>query len=232
MRKISLKPLTQVKLEVIESNSINTVEDLVKHIEKDSRLNSLIFADGKVKFINRSDKAEYGAILSAVLPAGDIILFVTPTENKQGLSIDYDNITASDVPNLKYNELRSLGSHLNEEEDTDIDLSGSKSEVASRIVSYLMDRDDEEVIEEEDDEEDTNVEEFKQSVDYIIGDINSELDDIDTSVTNINIFINNLKSLMSSFVSSKDIAENVIIPAVTEESLDGEQVSIMEQYQG
>jgi glutaredoxin-related protein len=94
-----------------------------------------------------------------------------------------------------------------------------------------MDRDDEEVIKHEDDEDDTDVEEFKESVDYIIGDIESELDDIDTSVSNINTFINNLKSLMSSFIASKD-TENVIIPAVTEDSLDKEQVELLSQYNG
>lgn len=103
-----------------------------------------------IQLIDRDTKTIY-SLPDAVLPATDCIMFVSVVKSKGGavtftIPTDYDELDILDE--MSYNELRSLGSYLNHEEDAELRLSGTKEELHERIYDYFHDKFDRETNED------------------------------------------------------------------------------------
>ena len=211
-RKIKLKLLTQVKLEVIETN-VRTFGELVDLIKKDSDLNSAVFGGGDdIVMIDRDTKVEYGNIPAAVLPATDCIMFIQPVKTKSGADFQY---SSSEISKLPYNDLRSYGSKLNRENNANIDLSGNTSELKTKIYGYLVKQEDvEESLEE-------------RIVDAKFCAIKQNLEDGKNKLCTAIELVRDLEETIASMTNSypEDIVE-----LITEESLDEEQQELLASY--
>lgn len=131
MRKIKFKLLTQINLEVLET-SARTFGELKADMAKHSTLNAVSFNNSQL--IERETKVMYGTLDDAVLPATDCIMFVTPVKTLSGADIP----TITELQEMGYNELRSLGSKLNKENDADIDLSGKRDDILDRMEDFVL----------------------------------------------------------------------------------------------
>lgn len=137
MRKIVLKMLNG-RVENLESNCV-TVGDLKADIQK-----AQIELDlSNAGFVERATKASYGAIPEAILPSGDLFLFVVPLRTKLG-----GEQTNAVLENLSYNELRSYVSKLNKETGANISLQGSRLDILERLKDREESPENTSVIEE------------------------------------------------------------------------------------
>lgn len=133
MRTIKFKLLTQVQLEKVEAEvtTFGQLKDAVLKSEFGSKINF-----NGVKFIERNSKAEYGSIDEAILPAGDLLFFVTPTKTDSGLGDSFEVMPVEALEEMGYNELKSYGSKVNHELGEEIDLSGKRDDILERLVDW------------------------------------------------------------------------------------------------
>jgi len=151
-RKVSFKLPATVQLISIESDA-KTFGQLMEDVANSVIADKIPIHSERVdnnyvrtyKFIEKNSLVEYGKLDDAVLPEGNIILFVTPVDHKAGLTINFEmdwplerKIEA--INNMSYNEIRSLGYILNQEHNAGISLSGSKREVINNIIEFLKTR--------------------------------------------------------------------------------------------
>lgn len=130
MRKIKFKLLTQTELVVVET-AARTFGELRTEVAANPALKDKI-TFGKNQFIERETKVSYGAIDEAILPATDCIMFVSPLETKLGALP-----SVSELQEMGYNELRSVGSKLNKDADAKIDLTGKRDDILDRLIEYV-----------------------------------------------------------------------------------------------
>lgn len=123
MRNINLKLLTQREPVRLET-SATTFGELKEEIVKAGV--SIDFSNAQ--FIERVTKAEFGHIDSALLPPGDILLYVVPVKTKLG---------ATDVDALSYKELRNYVVLLNKERGAKISFLGSKETMLKKVKEFL-----------------------------------------------------------------------------------------------
>lgn len=156
MSTFKFKLTTQVQLEVLESNA-RTFGELKQDIinsplgEKISFDRQKEVRDGiewvkTIKFVEKNTLAEYGDINEANLPAGEsFIFFVVPIEHKGGLLCspaelhdysDYETVV-DEIYEWGYNDLRSLGSQINRDYNTNIDLSGKRDDILCNLKIYF-----------------------------------------------------------------------------------------------
>ena len=143
MRKISFKLLTQASLEKIEAN-VTTFGDLKRAITNSSIARKINF--NEVKFIEKNTKAEFGSIDEAILPAGDLLFYVTPVKTKSGLNITPENFlqfSQEEVINfmdsLGYNEIRTFGSKLNSlNPSAKISLTGTRADICENVCDFIL----------------------------------------------------------------------------------------------
>jgi hypothetical protein len=170
------KLTTQVQLESLESNA-RTFGELRRDIQNSHLADKINFTktttqrDGvqwvsTIKLIDKNSQVEYGSFDDAVLPqSSNVIFFVLPFEHKGGMSmevvddlmeiIELENITSFDeiISEFGYNELRSLGSALNDKYDAGIILSGKREDIYQEIYNWADDFYYELSIEKEEQEE-------------------------------------------------------------------------------
>lgn len=147
MRKIRLKLLTQSQLVTLNTEAY-TFAELQKEVENHPELKDVVVS-GKSQFIDNATKAVYGTIPDAILPVGDCLMYVVPTQTKLGCDVP----TKSAVEQMTYTELRSLGSKLNKENGATIDLSGKRVDVLERVVNWLDSLEEDDVKEPQSEEE-------------------------------------------------------------------------------
>lgn len=133
MRTIKFKLLTQTQLEKLEAE-VSTFGQLKEAVLSSEFADKINF-DG-VKFIERNSKAEYGSIDEAILPAGDLLFFVTPTKTDSGTD-EFVVKSVDEINEMGYNELRSYGSQANHLLDADIDLSGKRDDILPRVIDFV-----------------------------------------------------------------------------------------------
>lgn len=122
MRNIDLKLLTQREPVRLET-SATTFGELKAEIVKAGVNIDL----SNAQFIERVTKAEFGHIDSALLPPGDILLYVVPVKTKLGANVDA----------LSYKELRNYIVYLNKERGAKISFLGSKEAMLNKVKEFL-----------------------------------------------------------------------------------------------
>jgi len=130
MRTIRLKLFTQTAVEALQT-AARTFGELKKEIQDNPSLSEKINFSN-VQFIERDTKVIYGAIDDAILPSVDCIMFVTPTKTKLGALP-----TVSELEDMSYNELRSLGSRWNKEDSAGLDISGKRADILIELITYV-----------------------------------------------------------------------------------------------
>lgn len=140
MRTFKFKLLTQAQLEEF-STSATTLGEMKREIRNNPDLlrkfgvnpNSNL---DEVQFIERSTKSTY-SMNDAVLPSGDATLFVSVIKSKAGVELDEMRKYSSIIDEKSRYALELFAKRLNEENDADIDLDGSRSNLYEDILDTI-----------------------------------------------------------------------------------------------
>ena len=142
MRTFKFKLLTQAQLEEFSTNA-TTLGEMKREIRNNPDLlrkfgvNSNSNLD-EVQFIERSSKTTY-SLDSAILPTTDATLFVSVIKSKAGVSEIGMRQILEDLDEMSRSEMEQWAEQLNEENDADIDLDGSKSNLYDEIEAFVND---------------------------------------------------------------------------------------------
>ena len=136
MRKISFKLLTQTALIDINTEA-RTFGELKAEVRRNPQLASKI-PFGDVQLMERVTKAVFMDIDSAILPEGDIILFVVPKKTKSG--------SKPDLGSMGYMDLLDLAQDImSKDPDAWFDTAGTAAELHDQLSDYYDNIDEEEV---------------------------------------------------------------------------------------
>ena len=142
MRTFKFKLLTQAQLEEFSTNA-TTLGEMKREIRNNPDLlrkfgvNSNSNLD-EVQFIERSSKTTY-SLDSAILPTTDATLFVSVIKSKAGVCEIGMQQILEDLDEMSRSEMEQWAEQLNEENDADIDLDGSKSNLYDEIEAFVND---------------------------------------------------------------------------------------------
>ncbi|HPQ79887.1 MAG TPA: hypothetical protein PLG47_05505 [Candidatus Dojkabacteria bacterium] len=144
MRKFSFKLPTQVKLERLETTEeVNTWGQLKNVIRRSNSASKFPVKD--IVFVEKNTKAMFGSIDDAVLPAGNLLFYVTPTKTKSG-SITPNNILTFEeeevrdfLTGLNHIELIDFADKVNNIYNTDIYTDTSADNIKENIMDWFED---------------------------------------------------------------------------------------------
>ncbi|MDX9798244.1 MAG: hypothetical protein RBT05_05255 [Bacteroidales bacterium] len=140
MRTFKFKLLTQAQLEEFSTNA-TTLGEMKSEIRNNPDLlrkfgvNSNSNLD-EVQFIERSSKTTY-SLDSAILPTTDATLFVSVIKSKAGVELDEMRKYYGVIDDKSRYSLELFAKRLNDENEADIDLDGSRSNLYEEILEFI-----------------------------------------------------------------------------------------------
>jgi len=140
MRTFKFKLLTQAQLETFET-SATTLGEMKAEIRRNPELlrkfdvnpNSTL---DEVQFIERSTKTTYHQN-DAILPTTDATMFVSVIKSKGGVDVEDMQAFLNEIDDACRTELEDFAYDLNDENNADIDLDGSKSNLYNEILEFV-----------------------------------------------------------------------------------------------